>query len=69
MPLPDVEPPAADVGYTALPPGTNYVGDARIRKYYPVGCAAQHAIPADQQLFFQTEDGAGQDGFTPSGDC
>ncbi|MGH7513234.1 MAG: PEGA domain-containing protein [Gemmatimonadales bacterium] len=59
----------AVVGYSQLPPGTNYVGDARIRVYYPLGCAAQHAIPADFQVFFQTADGATRDGFVASGDC
>jgi hypothetical protein len=57
------------VGYTKLPVGTNYVGDARLHVYYPLGCAAQHAIPADSQVFFQTAEGAMRDGFVPSGDC
>jgi hypothetical protein len=57
------------VGVTKLPLGTNYVGDTRIRVYYPLGCAAQHGIPADFQVFFQTADGATRDGFVPSGDC
>jgi hypothetical protein len=56
-------------GYIKLPLGTNYVGDLRIRRYYPLGCAAQHAIPADQQIFFQTAEGAERDGFSASGDC
>jgi hypothetical protein len=59
----------ASVGYTALPEGTNAVGDARIRRYYPIGCAALHAIPTDQQVFFQSSAGAEQDGFLPSSDC
>jgi PEGA domain len=67
MPGQSQVPPVA--GYTELPPGTNYVGDARIRKYYPPGCAAQHAIPADQQIFFQTAEGAERDGFSASADC
>ena len=57
------------VGFTKLPLGTNYVGDTRIHVYYPLGCAAQHAIPADFQVFFQSADGATRDGFVPSGDC
>jgi beta-barrel assembly-enhancing protease len=57
------------VGYTSLPVGTNWVGDARIKRYYPPGCAAQHAIPAEQQVFFQTSEGAERSGFTRSGDC
>jgi hypothetical protein len=44
------EPP--DAGRTALPVGTNYVGDVRLRVYYPIGCAAQHAIPTEFQVFF-----------------
>jgi hypothetical protein len=61
--------PVVDVGRTALPPGTNYVGDVRLKLYYPIGCAAQHAIPPQFQVFFQSEGGAMQDGFKPSGDC
>jgi hypothetical protein len=57
------------VGYTQLPTGTDYVGDDRIKRYYPLGCAAQHSIPPDHQVFFQTSGGAMQDGFVPSGDC
>ena len=56
-------------GYDKLPLGTNYVGDARIKVFYPLGCAAQHAIPPDSQVFFQTTDGAIRDGFKASGDC
>lgn len=59
--------PAA--GYTQLPEGTNYIGDPRIRVYYPVGCAAQHDIPAELQIFFQSAAGAERDGFRRSGDC
>ena len=62
-----VKPP--DAGRTALPVGTHYVGDVRLRVYYPIGCAAQHAIPAQFQVFFQSSGGAERDGFTPSGDC
>lgn len=73
-PLPTAVPAAAPasppvVGYTQLPTGTNYVGDNRIKRYYPLGCAAQHSIPPDHQVFFQTASGAVQDGFVPSGDC
>lgn len=57
------------VGYTGLPEGTNLVGDARIKRFYPIGCAAQHAIPPDQQAFFQSSEGAERDGFIRSGDC
>jgi len=57
------------VGYTRLPEGTNLVGDARIKRFYPIGCAAQHAIPPDQQVFFQSSEGAERDGFIRSGDC
>jgi hypothetical protein len=56
-------------GFTKLPVGTNYVGDTRIRVYYPIGCAAQHAIPAESQVFFRTAGGAEGDGFKLSGDC
>jgi hypothetical protein len=56
-------------GVTALPLGTDYVGDSRIKVYYPLGCAAQHAIPPDMQIFFQTAEGAERDGFKRSGDC
>jgi hypothetical protein len=61
------DPPVA--GYDRLPPGTNYVGDIRIKVYYPLGCAAQHAVPVDDQVFFQTAGGAEADGFKRSGDC
>lgn len=57
------------VGRTRLPVGTAYVGDARLKLYYPIGCAAQHAIPAEFQVFFQSSGGAERDGFKPSGDC
>jgi hypothetical protein len=49
--------------------GTDWTGDAPIKVYYPVGCAAQHAIPAAMQVFFQTAEGAERDGFKRSGDC
>jgi hypothetical protein len=62
-------PPVVDVGRTALPEGTNFVGDTRIKLYYPISCATQHAIPPEFQVFFQSEGGAMQDGFKPSGDC
>jgi hypothetical protein len=61
------DPPVA--GYDRLPPGVNYVGDVRIKVYYPLGCAAQHAVPVDAQVFFQTAGGAETDGFKRSGDC
>ena len=61
------DPPVA--GYDRLPPGVNYVGDVRIKVYYPLGCAAQHAVPTDAQVFFQTAGGAETDGFKRSGDC
>jgi hypothetical protein len=67
-PTPGV-PPRPSVGYTRLPPGTNYVGDSRIKIYYPISCAAQHAIPPAFQVFFQNEEGAMDDGFKRSGDC
>jgi hypothetical protein len=66
---PSAVPPRPSVGYTRLPPGTNYVGDTRIKIYYPITCAAQHAIPPAFQTFFQTEEGAMDDGFKRSGDC
>ncbi len=56
-------------GFTRLPVGTNYVGDTRIMVYYPIGCAAQHGIPAESQVFFRTAGGAEGDGFKLSGDC
>lgn len=74
-PIVSPEPAAApleadpDAGRTALPAGTNYVGDVRLRVYYPIGCAAQHAIPTQFQVFFQSSGGAERDGFKPSGDC
>jgi hypothetical protein len=64
---PDTGRPVA--GFTKLPLGTNYVGDTRMHVYYPLGCAAQHAIPADFQVYFQSADGATRDGFVASGDC
>ena len=60
---------STDVGKTQLPVGTNYVGDTRLRLYYPIGCAAQHAILPQFQVFFQTGTGAEADGFKRSGDC
>jgi hypothetical protein len=35
----------------------------------PLGCAAQHAILPQFQVFFQTGVGAEADGFKRSGDC
>jgi hypothetical protein len=61
--------PQSDAGRTRLPAGTNYVGDVRLKLYYPLGCASQHAIPAQFQVFFQTSSGADADGFKPSADC
>jgi hypothetical protein len=69
-PLPVAAPlPPADVGTTELPVGTNYVGDTRLKLYYPIGCAAQHSILPQFQVFFQTGVGAEADGFKRSGDC
>jgi hypothetical protein len=78
-PAPAPPPPAArsdttstphpDVGKTRLPSGTNYIGDTRLKLYYPVGCASQHAIPPQYQVLFQTSAGAERDGFKLSGDC
>jgi peptidase M48-like protein/PDZ domain-containing protein len=57
------------VGYTRLPVGTNWIGDIRIKRYYPPGCAAQHEIREEQQVFFQTSEGAERSGFTRGRDC
>jgi hypothetical protein len=51
------------------PEGTAFVGDARIKVFYPMSCAALHPIPPDQQIYFLTEPGAVRDGFKRSGDC
>jgi hypothetical protein len=67
QPAPPPQRPA--VGYTRLPPGANYVGDTRLKLYYPLECGAQHAIAPAYQAFFQTEEGAMDDGFKRSGDC
>jgi outer membrane protein with beta-barrel domain len=69
VPVPAPPPARPVVGYTDLPDGTNYVGDSRIKVYYPLSCGAQHAIPPDYQVLFQTEAGAVDDGFKRSGDC
>jgi hypothetical protein len=53
----------------SIPLGARYVGDARIRIYYPVGCARQHPVPLESRVYFQTADGAARDGFVASGDC
>jgi hypothetical protein len=56
-------------GYGDAPPGTAFVGDARIRVFYPMRCAAEHQIPRDHQIYFMSEAGAVRDGFTRTGDC
>jgi hypothetical protein len=68
-PVPASSQTAPAAGYTKLPPGTYWIGDARIKRYYSVGCAAQHVIPTEEQIFFQTSEGAARDGFVRSGDC
>ena len=69
-PQPAAEPLSQpDAGRTQIPAGTNYVGDTRLRLYYTIGCAAQHAILPQFQVFFQTAAGAEADGFRRSGDC
>ena len=62
--------PAAPVpARDALPDGARYVGDTRIRVYYPLDCARRHVVPPEARVFFQTVDGAARDGFVASGDC
>lgn len=82
VPAPAVSPPAvsppapvtaasvaSQAGPDGLPASARYVGDARIRVYYPLSCAGQHAIPPESRVVFQTADGAARDGFVASGDC
>ena len=46
-----------------------FVGDTRLKLYYPAACAANKAIPPEFQVRFHSEEGAQRDGFQRSGDC
>jgi len=61
--------PAVAPQHTEPTPEMPFVGDTRLKLYYPAGCAAKRAIPAEFQVLFQSEEGAQRDGFQPSGDC
>ncbi|MGH7513235.1 MAG: outer membrane beta-barrel protein [Gemmatimonadales bacterium] len=62
---------------TVLPPPSlsqvhvdaKFVGDTRLKLFYPNSCAARKGIPSKFQVFFQTAAGAQHDGFKPSADC
>src|SRR5262245_16237095 len=51
------------------PVGTNFIADRRLGRYYPVGCDLLVRVPAADRLYYATETGARQDGYTPSADC
>jgi Outer membrane protein beta-barrel domain len=63
-PEPSAAPPSIE-----LAPDMPFVGDTRLKLYYPAACAANKAIPSEFQVRFQSEDGAQRDGFQRSGDC
>ena len=68
IPVAAPEPSAAPQA-TEPSPEMAFVGDTRLKLYYPVGCAAKKAIPPEFQVLFQSEEGAQRDGFQRSGDC
>jgi hypothetical protein len=46
-----------------------FVGDTRLKLFYPSACAAKKGIPPQFRVLFQSAAGAQRDGFRPSGDC
>jgi hypothetical protein len=72
-------PPAASPSYvpsqaepTAVEgaaPSALFVGDTRLKLYYPSACAAKKDIPPQFRVLFQSATGAQRDGFRRSGDC
>ena len=63
----DAVPPAATSAPSA--PTAPFVGDTRLKLYYPGTCAAKKNIPAQFVVLFQSATGAQRDGFRRSGDC
>ena len=54
---------------THVAPSAPFVGDTRLKLFYPGSCAAKKNIPPQFTVVFQSAAGAQRDGFRPSGDC
>jgi hypothetical protein len=52
-----------------VPPGTNWVADAKTKTYYRVGCPATTRIAAPDRLFYGNESSLQSAGFTKAQDC
>jgi hypothetical protein len=52
-----------------VPAGTAYIADAKTRVYYPLGCGAVAAVPADQLLYYRSEQVLINGGYTRSSQC
>lgn len=51
------------------PAGTNWIADRRLKRYYPVSCAAVPAVPRPDRLYYATESAVRQDGYSSSPAC
>jgi hypothetical protein len=51
------------------PPGTNWIADRNLGRYYPVSCAAAGAVPRSDRLYYATESAVRRAGYVPSPDC
>ena len=56
-------------GVEETPPGTNWIADRRLKRYYPVGCAAVSVVPRPDRLYYATESAVRQAGYVRSPEC
>jgi outer membrane protein with beta-barrel domain len=68
-PATDVPPPSAPAAVEGGEATAPFVGDTRLKLYYPSTCAARKNIPPQFRVLFQSAAGAQRDGFRRSGDC
>ena len=61
--------PTPQDGGAPSSPAAPFVGDTRLKLFYPSGCAAKKSIPPQFRVLFQSAAGAQRDGFRLSGDC
>jgi hypothetical protein len=52
-----------------VPPGTNWIANARTRTYYKVECPGSTRIPMADRLFYASESSLKAAGFKPADDC
>jgi hypothetical protein len=57
------------IGVEEAPAGTNWIADRRLKRYYPVSCAAVRAVPRPDRLYYATESAVRQAGYVQSPEC